>query len=44
MRPKKRYGQNFLINETIVNKIITSENLENKVVFEIGPGRGVLTQ
>lgn len=43
MKPKKHLGQNFLINKTIIKKIIASVNLENKVVLEIGPGRGALS-
>ncbi len=40
---KKKYGQNFLIDNNILNKIndlITSTNLE---ILEIGPGDGRLT-
>ena len=40
----KRYGQNFLISETAVNKIIHSMGLRKGMkVWEIGPGLGVLT-
>jgi len=38
-------GQNFLINETIAEKITKSANLSSRDnVFEIGPGKGILTQ
>ncbi len=43
MKPKKRLGQNFLINKTIANKIVNAVNLQNKVVLEIGPGKGALS-
>lgn len=36
---KKSLGQNFLIDEDIVNKIIeTAEISKNDLVIEIGPG------
>lgn len=44
LRPKKRYGQNFLINEKIMEGIIAAAELEpDNVVVEIGPGLGGLT-
>ena len=43
MKPKKHLGQNFLINKTIANKIVNAVNLQNKVVLEIGPGKGALS-
>ena len=43
--PKKRFGQNFLIDESIVEKIIfAAGNLENKSILEIGGGSGNLTK
>lgn len=42
--PKKKYGQNFLINEEICNKILNSENIKNKNILEIGPGNMALTK
>lgn len=42
--PSKSRGQNFLIDEKIVDKIITASDLNRKdVVVEVGPGLGVLT-
>lgn len=42
---QKRFGQNFLIDANIVNKIIgLSEITENDCVVEIGPGIGTMTQ
>jgi len=44
IRPSKAKGQNFLIDETIVEKIIESSGLSlEDTVLEIGPGLGVLT-
>ena len=43
--PKKSLGQNFLIDKNIVNKIINIGNVnENKIILEIGPGLGSLTE
>ncbi|MFC1789430.1 16S rRNA (adenine(1518)-N(6)/adenine(1519)-N(6))-dimethyltransferase RsmA [Patescibacteria group bacterium] len=43
--PSKRLGQNFLVDKTALEKIVTAANLKkNEVVLEIGPGLGVLTQ
>ena len=41
---KKKFGQNFLINETIANKIINCENILSKNILEIGPGNLALTK
>lgn len=42
---KKNYGQNFLIEPSVVEKIARSAIGEKKcVAFEIGPGIGALTQ
>ena len=45
IKPFKGFGQNFLINEKILNKIIESSHLKSEdTVLEIGPGIGTLTQ
>ncbi|MFA5720347.1 MAG: 16S rRNA (adenine(1518)-N(6)/adenine(1519)-N(6))-dimethyltransferase RsmA, partial [Acholeplasmataceae bacterium] len=44
MKAKKHYGQNFLKSESIILKIIQSNDILNEVVIEIGPGRGALTK
>ncbi|WP_113674479.1 16S rRNA (adenine(1518)-N(6)/adenine(1519)-N(6))-dimethyltransferase RsmA [Vallitalea guaymasensis] len=42
---QKKFGQNFLIDFHVLNKIITSSNITKEdVVIEIGPGIGSLTQ
>jgi len=42
---KKGYGQNFLIDQHVINKIITGANIdEHDLVIEIGPGLGGLTE
>jgi len=44
IRPKKRFGQHFLIDEHIANNIITHADLHTgDIVWEIGPGLGALT-
>ena len=40
---KKKYGQNFLIDNNILNKISSLMPLKNLNVLEIGPGDGKLT-
>lgn len=43
--PKKSLGQNFLIDETISQKIVESLELtDNDIIIEIGPGTGALTK
>lgn len=43
--PNKSLGQNFLINEDVVNKIVDSSNIsKDDLVIEIGPGLGTLTE
>ena len=42
---KKKYGQNFLKDKSIVNKIVEKSNIDNEtLVIEIGPGSGELTK
>ena len=44
-QPIKRFGQNFLIDQSAIKKIIEAADLKsNDIVLEIGPGPGVLTQ
>lgn len=41
---KKMYGQNFIIDENIINNIIKCANIDkDTLVVEIGPGAGSLT-
>ena len=41
----KRLGQNFLISDEVVNKIITTSKIcKEDLVIEIGPGLGTLTK
>ncbi len=45
LKPNKRMGQNFLISQKALNKIIETADLSKKdIVLEIGPGLGILTQ
>lgn len=42
---KKKYGQNFLIDNNILNKIVSSANIkDNSLVIEIGVGGASLTK
>ena len=41
---KKKFGQNFIVDENIINSIITKANItKDSMVIEIGPGAGSLT-
>ena len=42
--PRKRFGQNFLVDDQIVNRIIaTISPKKSDDIVEIGPGKGALT-
>ena len=41
---KKSLGQNLLIDKNILNKIAELSSINEKVVFEVGPGTGNLTE
>lgn len=44
IKANKRLGQNFLVDDNIINNIVESANLnKNSLVIEIGPGLGTLT-
>ena len=43
-KPRKRFGQNFLVDEQVINQIVSTVSPEkNDTVIEIGPGKGALT-
>jgi 16S rRNA (adenine1518-N6/adenine1519-N6)-dimethyltransferase len=44
IRAKKSLGQNFLIDNEIINQIVNCVEIENKNILEIGPGTGNLTK
>ena len=45
MKLTNRYGQNFLVNEDVVNKFITYSSITSlDSVYEIGTGNGILTR
>ena len=45
MRTKKSFGQHFLVNKGIVQKIIDAAAIQSgESVLEVGPGEGVLTE
>ena len=45
VKPKKSLGQNFLVNESLAQKIVDLGNIsKDDIVLEIGPGTGKLTE
>ncbi len=45
MHPRKRFGQHFLIDHSILERIISSIDISSRdYLVEIGPGKGILTQ
>ena len=44
VKAKKSLGQNFLIDQNIINKIVSLTNIYNLDVLEVGPGTGNLTE
>ena len=44
IKAKKSLGQNFLIDENILEKIIQCSNIKDREVLEVGPGTGNLTK
>ena len=41
---KKKFGQNFIIDNNIINNIIEKSEIDNEtLVIEVGPGMGALT-
>ena len=43
IRAKKSLGQNFLIDNDVLNKIVDIVDVKNKTLLEVGPGTGKLT-
>jgi len=44
LKAKKHFGQNFIIDPTVVEKIARLADVEDKIVIEVGPGLGALTE
>ena len=44
IRAKKSLGQNFLIDDKILDQIVNCVEIQNKTILEIGPGTGNLTK
>ena len=44
IKPKKSLGQNFLIDNNIIDKIIKLSDIKDNNIVEIGPGSGNLTK
>ena len=43
IKAKKSLGQNFLIDREVLEKIVSTVEIANKEILEIGPGSGNLT-
>ena len=43
IKAKKSLGQNFLIDRSILEKIVDTVDITDKEILEIGPGSGNLT-
>jgi 16S rRNA (adenine1518-N6/adenine1519-N6)-dimethyltransferase len=45
IKPLKRFGQNYLVDKNIINKIVDTFNpSKDETIIEIGPGTGALTR
>lgn len=44
LKASKRFGQNFLIDQSIIDRIIDAAKIQDQEVIEIGPGLGSLTK
>ena len=44
IKAKKSLGQNFLVDQNLIKKIIDTININNQSVLEVGPGTGKLTE
>ena len=44
LKPKRKFGQNFLIDDSIAKDIVSFlSDSKTKTIIEIGPGKGILT-
>ena len=44
IKAKKSLGQNFLVDENMLKKIVSIIKIENRSILEVGPGTGNLTE
>ena len=44
IKAKKSLGQNFLVDQNVIDKIINIVEIKDKSILEIGPGTGNLTK
>ena len=45
IKPNKNLGQNFLINEYVINTILEILDIKkDEYILEVGPGKGALTK
>ena len=43
IKAKKSLGQNFLVDQNIIEKITNTVDVNDKSILEVGPGTGNLT-
>ncbi len=43
-QPKKKFGQNFIRDKNLLQKIVRESHIKDQHVIEVGPGQGALTQ
>jgi 16S rRNA (adenine1518-N6/adenine1519-N6)-dimethyltransferase len=43
IKAKKSLGQNFLVDEIVLNKIVETVEIKDQIILEVGPGTGNLT-
>ena len=43
IKAKKSLGQNFLIDRSVLEKIVNVITIKDKTILEVGPGTGNLT-
>ena len=43
IKTKKSLGQNFLTDRNILEEIVNTTEIKNKIILEVGPGTGNLT-
>ena len=42
--PKKKFGQNFLVDDAVISDIVSNADVVGRTILEIGPGTGNMTK